>query len=100
MKNNLNDSAPSANHGNLTLVPDDGSGRAFDALLRAPGVLQDMGDLHVVEKAKATTGGLPGLLLTFTAVMPNGHRAPVQTVCTLKNFLTAAEFLRAKYPNL
>lgn len=82
----------------IVVVPDDGTGRAYDTLLRAPGVLKDLGDLHVVVKEKATVQGNPSLLLTFTVVLPNGHRAPVQTVCTLRNFLNAAQILRAKYP--
>lgn len=91
---------PAGNHGNLVLVPDDGTGRAFDTMLRAPGMLQDVGDLHVIEKASATLGGKPGLMLTFTAVLPNGQPVPVQTVVTLKNFLTVAEILRRKHPKL
>jgi len=84
----------------IAIVPDDGSGRAFDTLLKAPGLLKDMGDLHVVVKANGTRQGRPIVMLTFTVVLPDGTRAPVQTVTTLRNFLNAAQILRAKYPSL
>lgn len=69
--------------------------QSFDAVLK--GSLPDGGDVTLITKDNATTGGNPAVMLTFSVQLPDGSMAIAQTVTTLRNFLAAAQVLKSKY---
>lgn len=79
----------------IEVLLDDGTGRAFDAALQ--GTLPEAGDLCIITKDRATEGGNPGALLTFTVGLPDGKFARAQAVATVKNLILALDVLRVKY---
>ena len=81
----------------ISILLDDGSGQNFDTALRAPGTLQDHGDLRLIEKANGTTGGRPIVLINFTVRLPDGRDVPAQTVTTLRALAGAVGMLKAKH---
>jgi hypothetical protein len=55
---------------------------------------KDGGDLRMVMKEKATVGGKPAVVLTFT-IEVDGELKKVQTVTTLSNLVHATTVLQA-----
>ena len=63
--------------------------------------LPDAGDVSLVPLKRGTAGGNPIVAITFTAQMPaTGRSVRVQTVTTMRLFLSAADMLRARYGDL
>ncbi len=61
----------------------------FDAAVHGDGVvpvLPEKGDLAFYFKRGVTQGGKPGVVVTFTVVLPDGSEARAQAVTTLANF--------------
>lgn len=61
------------------------------------GSLPDLGDAVIITKDGATVEGQPAVMIAFTVRMPDGSFKVVQTVTTLKLFLTVADTLKATY---
>lgn len=81
----------------VVVVVDDGTGRAFDGVIKGGRCLQDAGDLHVITKTNGTKGGNPIAALIFTVQLPTGETAMAQTVVTLRNLLNATRILAERY---
>jgi len=75
----------------------DGAQR-FDELVHHPKALPEGGDLELAVKEDATTGGAPGIVVSFT-VNVHGRIGRAQAVTTLRAFMAAADVLRARYPS-
>lgn len=74
------------------------SPNVFDAILENS--LPEGQDASIVVKPKATQGGNPAVMMTFTVQLPNGEPATAQTVVTAREFLAAAVAIRARYGDL
>lgn len=84
----------------ITIILDEGTGEQFNKRLKGPEILQDGGNLQLVSKEKATDGGKPAVLITFTVEQTDGQIKQVQTVCTMREFLSAASVFKTKYGHL
>lgn len=67
----------------------------FDEILAT--ALSEGQDIIIVTKDKATTGGNPAVMFSWTARLPNGASHRVQAVTTLRCFMQAADVLKAHY---
>lgn len=72
-----------------------GNADAYDEAVH--GGLRDCGDLTVITKDIATVAGRPCVCLTFTAELPSGELAKVQTVVTGRNFARICAAFRGRY---
>lgn len=81
----------------LDITLDDGTGQAYDEALRET-TLPEGADLRIITKDRATQGGRPAVMVTFTVHLPDGSRRRVQAVTTARLFLMAAAAVRGRYP--
>lgn len=73
------------------------SAEKFDAAVHGDGVvpvLPESGDMAFYIKPRATEGGKPGVVVTFTVQLPDGSQARAQAVTTLANFETVFGCIR------
>lgn len=80
------------------LLGETGAAR-FDEVVHHPHAMPERGDLEFAVKEGGTVEGRPCIVVTFTVEVHKGlPPMRAQAVTTLRNFLTAAEAIKAAYP--